>query len=161
MSTTRRIRLVQRTSNGTLQISESIHLQNKSGMNIRHSRFFLQTIQHTKHFLHRWTNSCRRGWNLCTTEYITTNPNIHTRKFTQGIIEIPSRDIGENQYLHQYLRGCQLGGHTKKNSNRWTKKKPKWKMHPNKSIHQCRTSLGTYLGGIPRVIPTISHSKND
>ena len=40
MGATWRIRLVHRISNETLQVSQSMHPQDNSGKNIRHSRFF-------------------------------------------------------------------------------------------------------------------------
>ena len=149
------------TQNQKLNTTDSImHTTQKKERNEHQAQYsFLQSIQNAKIFLNRCNNSCRTGFNSCTTESRTINSTIQNRKLTQGSVEITSGNIHKSNSPRSTSEGASQRGIPRKTPTGELRKNPNEKCIPIKSIHQYRTSEGSYRGIIPKVNPKIALSQ--
>ena len=106
--------LLYSTRNVTLQVSQSIHTQDKSGDNIRDSRTPPPQICSIDVF-HGCNLSCCTRSNICTTESRTCNPFSKIREWTQRSIEDPSINIQKSKPPSSTSEGASQEGRTKEN----------------------------------------------
>ena len=139
MGATWKRRKVHRTSNGTLQVLQSIHLHNKSRTNIRHSRTPPQNMSYATDGFHGCNLSCRTRYNLCTIESITCNPFSKIRLWTQVSIEDPSRYIQKSKPTSITSEGASQGGRPKETPRSEPGRNPNEECTTIKSNHKCRT----------------------
>ena len=122
---------------------------------------FPPNIQHAKNSLHRCKNSCRTGFNSFTTVSRTSKPTSHTRKFTQGRIEIPTRDILKIKTPSSISEGASQWGIPRRTPKGEPRRNRNKKCIQIKAIRQYIIVKVAYCRGIPRVTPTSAPSKND
>ena len=129
------------------------YIPKNSGKNIRHSRVLPKTIKHATNVLQRCNNSCRTRFNFFSQNQAPVILLVKLGNAHKEELRSLAKIFRKSTPLSSTSEGTSKGSTPIKTPTVKPRNKPNKKYTPIKSIHQCITYEGAYLGGIPRGTP--------